>query len=96
MKVTIDIEPSEVFLVEAALTLATRRKMRLEIPQSYLTPRNCKDFVYGYLIAGPKTKSQIKDFIESLGYERTGAGPACSELLKEGRIKRPERAVYSL
>jgi hypothetical protein len=43
-----------------------------------------------------QTEAQIKDFIESLGYERAGAGPTCSELLKEGRIKRPERALYSL
>lgn len=96
MRVTLDIEPGEVFLVEAALTLATRRQMRLQIPESYLTPKNCKDFVYGYLLTGPKTKSQIKDFIESIGYERTGAGPTCSDLLKEGRVKRLERALYSI
>jgi hypothetical protein len=96
MRVTIDIEPDELFLVEAALCLATRRKMRVAIPEPYLTPRNCKDFVYGYLRAGPKTKSQIKDFLESIGYERTGAGPTCTELLKEGRIQRPKRALYSL
>ena len=93
IQVSFELDSSELAFAESALTLALRRETRLQVSEAE-KPKNCGDFIISLLKTGPKTKSEIKDYIESLGYARSGAGPTCSDLMKTGKIRRISRARY--
>ena len=96
MKVTLELDLTDIPLAEAGLTLALRRPIKFDVPVEYLKPKNCKEYVLAYLRTGPKRKREIKDYIMSKGYEETGGGPTCSQLVQEKKIINYKRGWFRL
>ena len=94
---SVELSAEELPLLQASILLAFREPRRLSILElSDKAFSSMEQTVMSYLVSGPKTKTQIKDHLESRGYARTGAGPTCSQLVKKGKVFQPERKIFKL